>query len=314
MSYKEKIIEILNKDLKPASVKLYSIKLNKLYNDLGGKDNNNNHLKDTNKVLKYLEGLKTDDQLAYLNSIIKIGINDKVYIDTRTKLNSGKISKYSQNTKCDDFVEFKELLKVCPAPVFSDSVEKVINDFMLFISIRHPMRLSLWNIDVVRNKALLSDKSKNYLYITNNGMSFIMNNFKNVATFKPQAIKVYDTDAKIIREYLKFLKANNINSNKLVLNFYIKAIEYSSPEVYSRNLKKFLKQRTGKAITMNSVRTSYESALIQSDAYKNMTNEDKQQHHARLLHSGFIANLAYNKVEGCPKKSGETCNCCDKCK
>lgn len=310
MNYKEKIIEILSKDLKPTSVKLYSIKLNKLYNDLGGKDNNNNHLKDTNKVLKYLEGLKTDDKLAFLNSIIKIGINDKIYIDERTKLNSEKIDKYKNNVKSADFVEFKELLRVTPAPNFNDSVEKVIHDFMMFISIRHPLRLILWNINVVRNKSLLSDTKKNYLYITNNGMSFVLNQFKNIANMGQQTIKLFDEDAKIVRDYLKFLKSKGINSNKLVMNYYIKAIEYSSVEVYSRNLKKMLKQRTGKAITMNHVRSSYETALIQSEHYKNMSNEAKQQAHARILHSGFIANLAYNKVE--PSKVTKPCECCGK--
>jgi hypothetical protein len=39
-----------------------------------------------------------------------------------------------------------------------------------------------------------------------------------------QTIKLFDEDAKIVREYLKFLKSNGINSNKLVLNYYIKAM------------------------------------------------------------------------------------------
>ena len=140
-----------------------------------------------------------------------------------------------------------------------------------------------------------------------------MNNFKNVATFGKQKIKVFDNDAKIIRNYLKFLKDNKVNSNKFILNYYLQVLEYS-PDMYARNLTKKLLKSTGKKITMNQVRSSYETALIQSDAYKQMSNQEKDEAHKRLLHSTYTAQSIYNKVEGCSDTRSETkpCKCCGK--
>ena len=39
---------------------------------------------------------------------------------------------------------------------------------------------------------------------------------------------------------------------------------------------------------MNMIRSSYETALIQSPKYQQMTNDAKEQAHARLLHAGFM--------------------------
>lgn len=303
MSYKEKIQEILSKDLKPPSVKLYSIKLQQLYNDLNGKDNNNNHLKDTNKVMNYINKLNgVDNKLAFLNAVIKIGFNEKIFIDTRKDLNTEKINKYKSNVQTADFVDYKVLLDATPAPDFNkDSLEKVIHDIMLYFSVRYPMRLILHNIIVVRNKAHMEDKTKNYIYITNNSVSFVLNQFKTVNELGQQTIKLFDGDAIIVRNYLKFLRKHKVSSNKFILNHYLQPLEYNanSPDMYARNLSKKLLKRTGKKLTMNNIRQSYSSALIQSDAYRQMTNQEKDNAHLRLLHTGNMANLAYNRVEPC---------------
>lgn len=314
--------------LKPNSVKLYTSRLNKLHNEFSGNSNNLNYLLDTENIMNYINGLNsTDNKLANLNAILKV-ITDsntiKFYTEKRNDLNKVKFEKYKNNVKTDDFIDFKILLNATPPPNFNDcilrdssrgSVEKVINDMMLFISVRYPLRLSLYDINVVRKKNLMNDTTKNYLYITNNGISFIMNEFKNVKQMGQQTIKMFESDAKIVREYLKFLKRNNVSSNKFILNYYIKVIEFSSADMFAKKLKNLLKKKLNKDITMNQIRSSYETALIQSAEYNKMTNEAKEQAHARLLHTPFMANLAYNKIE--PPKvqtrlSDKKCECCGK--
>ena len=39
---------------------------------------------------------------------------------------------------------------------------------------------------------------------------------------------------------------------------------------------------------MNMIRSSYETALIQSPEYQKMTNDAKEQARARLLHARFM--------------------------
>ena len=62
------------------------------------------------------------------------------------------------------------LLDATSAPDFNSSVEKVINDMMLYIPIRYPVHLSLYDINIVRNKSVMNDTTKNHLYITNNSI------------------------------------------------------------------------------------------------------------------------------------------------
>lgn len=288
-------------DLKPASVNLYAIKLKQLHNEFGRNSDNLDYLLDTERIMNYINGLNsTDNKLAVLNSILKVISNDravKYYQKIRNDLNKVKFDKYKNNVQNENFVHYQTLLDATPAPDFNkDSLEKVIFDVMLYFSVRYPMRLTLHNIEVVRNKADMNDNKKNYLYVNNNGVSFVMNNFKNIDSMGKQVIKLFDSDAIVARNYLKFLKKNNVESKRFILNYYLKPLEYKV-DMYARNLKKHLKKKIGKDITMNTIRQSYSSALIQSDAYQQMTNEAKEQAHARVLHNTFWANAVYNKIE-----------------
>ncbi|KUF82739.1 hypothetical protein AM587_10006216 [Phytophthora nicotianae] len=47
---------------------------------------------------------------------------------------------------------------------------------------------------------------------------------------------------------------------------------------------------------MNMIRHIVESHLIQSPTYAKLTNREKHDLHAKLLHSTFAANTSYNKI------------------
>jgi hypothetical protein len=165
---------------------------------------------------------------------------------------------------------------------------------MLYFSVRYPMRLTLHDIEVVRNKNAMTDKTKNYLYVNNNGVCFVMNNFKNVNSMGKQVIKLFDSDAIVARKYLKFVKKNNVNSNKFILNYYLKPLEYKV-DMYARNLSKHLLNRIGKRIHGRYTQILFKCFNSITD-YNKMT-EQKNQGHARVLHNTFWANALYNKVE-----------------
>ena len=47
---------------------------------------------------------------------------------------------------------------------------------------------------------------------------------------------------------------------------------------------------------MNNIRHAYETKLIQSDEYKNLTNAEREKLHLKLFHTGYTAFANYNKV------------------
>lgn len=302
MSYRDFIKEELTKTgLKPASVKLYSIKLNKIYNDLNGTDNNNNHLLNKSNVINYINSLNsTDDKLAYLNAIIKIIDNEnlkKYYTEERNNLNKEKFDKYKNNVQPENFIDYDTLLNIASKPDFTQDVKTVLYEMLLYISIRYPMRLSLWNIKIAKSKKEI-EPNNNYLYITTKFARFVMQDFKNVESLGKQEIEINKDDIKVIREYIKFLKKHLTNVEYLLYNFYNNdIIKISSPDIYARILQRLIKQKLNVDITMNNIRHAYESKFIQSDEYKNLTNAEKEKAHLRLLHTGHMAEMVYNKVK-----------------
>ena len=331
MSYRDLIKkELENKGLKPASIKLYSIKLNKLYNELKGTNNTNDHLNNKRLVMNYINKLNsTDDKLAYLNSIIKF-VNNNDYIEERNKLNKIKIDKYKNNIQSDDFINYKELLNISPKPDFTKDPQTVLNDMLLYISIRYPMRLALQSIKIVRNKKQIV-ANQNYLYITSKAMKFVMQDFKNVNSLGKQEIDIDTDDKQVIKDYLKYLSKYLPNVEYLLYNYYNGILPFSSSDIYSRNLKRLLQQKLNKDLTMNDIRKAYESDLIQSDRYRKMTNKEKDKAHLRLLHTTEIAQSVYNKINSTNStnstsialergslalergNSKKKCDCCDLC-
>ena len=333
MSYKDLINQELNKtSLKPKSIKLYNTKLNMLYDKLG-KDNNNNHLNNKRFIMNYINKANSvDDKLAYLNAIIKIipdGNIKKYYQDERNKFNKIKMERYKNNIQSEGFVDYQILLNASPKPDFTQDIQTVLNEMLLYISVRYPMRLTLWNITVVYNKKYIKPNI-NYLYITSTKMQFIMQAFKNIDSLGIVEIDIDSDDKDVIKNYLKYFnsylskqefKERSLNGSQRELflyNYYRKIISFSSENVYARKLKNLLEKKTNKDITMNDIRRAYETELIQSDRYRQMTNEEKEKAHLRLLHTAETARAIYNKIMPVElKKKGKShdsvCDCCDLC-
>ncbi|GMF60726.1 unnamed protein product [Phytophthora fragariaefolia] len=69
----------------------------------------------------------------------------------------------------------------------------------------------------------------------------------------------------------------------------------NSSNSFSQVISKLFVKYNGKPMSMNMIRHIAESHLIQSPTYAKLTNREKNDLHAKLLHS-TIANTSYNKI------------------
>lgn len=294
-------------NLSKQTIKLYSIKLNQLYKNFNADyDEDFELLSNFQTIINYVDSLdvSNDNKLAFLNAItliVRNSKNDNVfntlqkYIKFRNELSTKKFDKYKDNTKNENFIEYDKLLSLTPSPDFkNDMPETILNKMLLWISVRHPLRLSLYNVEIIKSKKEIYD-SKNYFYITPRKLYFLMNDFKNVKIIGKQVIEITDKEhIKIFRDYIKYLNKNGLNQF-LLWNFFRKPMPLISSEMYAHVLNKLL-QKNNLNITMNDIRKAYETKLINSDYYKTLTNRKKELEHKKLLHSPNIANMVYNKV------------------
>ncbi|DBA03187.1 TPA: hypothetical protein N0F65_003907 [Lagenidium giganteum] len=105
----------------------------------------------------------------------------------------------------------------------------------------------------------------------------------------------------LIKSYLDFL-TNTIGKqpSKLLWRIFNRQPgEYdytNSSNSFSQVLSKLFVKYNGKPMSMNMIRHIAESHLIQSPAYAKLTNREKNDLHAKLLHSTMAANTSYNKI------------------
>jgi len=285
---KDYFINLLSQyNLKPQSIKLYSIKLNNINNWINVTTEDSIR-KNINKIIKFIGNIQNiNDKLAYLNALIKI-CTDELILNrlklVRDDLNRTKFNNYKENKKTINFISYDKILEAC-------TPDTTINGFLLYFSVRYPVRLSLWNIRIVKTLKSMNS-TDNFIYIKKNSSSLYMNDFKNVNSMGRIIIPVDHDDHIILLKYLKSL------SNPVYLLYNNnQCTPFKNKDQYSRKFKQLLNHALNtEKLTMNDVRRSYESWYIQSDTYKNMENKQKDKIHERLLHTTNTAHSIYNKV------------------
>ena len=302
MTYQKEVNDYLTKTFKyarPNTIKLYTLKLNQLHRDLGMdyKDGFRNY----SEVLKYIKDFKVDKALAFLNAIIYILPADQnlieIYKNKRTELSKIKAEKYENNTKSNNFIDYDKLLNLYTKPDFSEDLNIVLNRMLMYIAIRYPMRNELANIEIARKKADMVNPNTNYININTKNAYFYMNQFKNVSSMGKIIIPIEKEDQKVIREYIKFLKNNNINSKRFLLTYHGGVNEFPTNDAFGRKLQLILSYNFPKNnLSMNDIRKAYETKLISSNEYNTLTNKEKEKKHSKLLHPMAAAHKAYNQV------------------
>ena len=173
----------------------------------------------------------------------------------------------------------------------ADYLKTVFHYIILYVNVHYPIRL-VW-----ASVQLTPEDGKNYL----KGNKLYLNDFKNVRLMGPQVLTMDKPTMTLINTYLNFLKTSlDQKPEKLLYRLYNGT---PAPFNYSRDANGFSKvisslfiKYNGKSISMNIIRHIVVSHIIQSPAYAKMTNRQKNDIHAKLLHSTQAANSSYNKI------------------
>ena len=60
--------------------------------------------------------------------------------------------RYKNNIKPDNFIEYSKLLDITQPPDFkNDSIKEVVDKMTLYIAVRFPLRLSLYDLTIIKN-------------------------------------------------------------------------------------------------------------------------------------------------------------------
>jgi hypothetical protein len=172
----------------------------------------------------------------------------------------------------------------------------------IYTVIHYPLRLDYFNLP-------LSKSGENYMLRNGDKLILHLNEFKIVRSMGVQTIEY---DDKLIISYLDQLEM--IFGKKpthllwQVVKDEIKL--FSSRTTYSHHITNIIKKYSGgKHISNNTIRKIWETELIQSPEYRQMTNKEKDNAHAKLLHSTATANEAYNKIHERMRQM-KLCKCC----
>ncbi|POM61521.1 hypothetical protein PHPALM_29445 [Phytophthora palmivora] len=177
--------------------------------------------------------------------------------------------------------EFEELAKAKR----TEYLKLVFDYITLWLSVNYPLRL-VW---------------PSVLLTPMEGANYLQDDFKNVRLMGPQTIQLDSTTMSLIKSYLDFL-TNTLGEqpSKLLWRIFNRQPgEYdytNSSNSFSQVLSKLFVKHNGKPMSMNMIRHIAKSHLIQSPAYAKLTNREKNDFHAKLLHSTMAATTSYNKI------------------
>ncbi|ETP23549.1 hypothetical protein F441_03346 [Phytophthora nicotianae CJ01A1] len=198
-----------------------------------------------------------------------------------------KVKKILMDTYGEVFLSNNELSKLTKAK--SLAYLRLVFDYVtLYLNVHYPLRL-VWPTVYLRPV-----DAGNYLQ----GTKLHLNNFKNVRLMGAQVIDLDGSTINLIAQFLHFL-INSLGQTptKLLWRVYNNSPgEYDSNNGFSSTLSKLFVKYNGKPMSMNMIRHIVESHLIQSPTYAKLTNREKHDLHAKLLHSTFAANTSYNKI------------------
>lgn len=173
-----------------------------------------------------------------------------------------------------------------------DYLKLVFDYFALYLNVHYPLRL-IW-------PTVLLTKNDNLNYLE--GDKLHLNDFKNVRLMDAQVITLDSETMVLVKNFLSFI-TNTLHEKptKLLWRlFNSRAGEYdytsSTNGGFSSILARLFTKYNGKPISMNVIRHIVESHMIQSPNYSKLTNREKNDMHAKLLHSSYAANISYNKI------------------
>jgi hypothetical protein len=215
----------------------------------------------------------TSDDILSIKEIMEIPyrIEDDIkFLFDKLFLNASEIDKLKKN-------KFKYI--------------KLLTDFIISILYcwQAPIRCE-WGIMQLSK----SDTKNNYNSRTKI-VSF--NDFKNVKSFGKRSWKLDSNISNYIDEYLDVLDIYISKPSRLLYHWDLKGnYKEFTRASFSSYLYNTLSKYANKDVTINKLRHSYETAVINNKNYNKMTINEKKQIHERLLHRVATAQ-EYHLVE-----------------
>jgi len=240
-----------------------------------------------NKDEKLNNELSKDDMNRYISYDALMAIPDKIKAD---------IMKAHGSV----FITNNDLAKLAKKNR-NQYLRSVLDYVTLYLNIHYPLRL-VW-------PSIFLEKvdSGNYL----DGNQLHLNDFKNVRLMGSQVITLNKDAMNMVKQYLAFLENTlDVTPTKLlyrVFNNSVGPYDYTTKTQggFSKVLGRMFEKYNGQSLSMNMIRHIVESNVIQSPDYAKLTNKEKNDLHARLLHSSQAANVSYNKISNRTAKEVE---------
>ena len=284
--------------------------LNFIRKDLGIEDNNFDFLKDNKLVEKYILDRNKNPNTAF-SKLVTIK-NCLALIDKRTAAKydnlanklTDKIIEYKDNNKVDankllseDYMieipyiignEIKEIY----GRIFLSEFEfkdletnknkckymKMLTDYIVSV-------FYLWQPPVRAEFGIMTlNKSDKHNWYDPKNKTVHYNDFKNVKSFGSKSFVLNKEVSDELTKYLKVLSFITKDKDRVVYMFntsYYKPFTRASFCSYFHNM---LKRYTGRDLTINNIRHSFETNTINNKDYNKLTIGQKRAIHERLLH------------------------------
>jgi hypothetical protein len=245
-------------------------------------------------VIKFLEAIGNTELAEAYKAASQFIIKEsfKKQADTTT---TDRAERYA--IKLD---ELQDILSK-KAPVFSSlentiSSVKVYQNYLLMrLYANEPaLRNDYWGMKIV-NKAADINTEGNFLVLNPKVCYFYLNRFKNANHLGPQRIPISKDTVKVIRDLMKLYKRTDIEPEYLFNQFEGGVVSPTSEDTMKKRIKYVANEYFGVPLSINDWRHLHEIQTQSSDKYKDMSYEEKQLAHRRLLHS-MTTGLKYNRL------------------
>lgn len=162
---------------------------------------------------------------------------------------------------------------------------------------REPLRLDLAVLPIEFGTKGAEKFDYNVLVVNDDNMILYLNDFKNIKKLGKQQQPLDKNLVEVVQHWFKILGWLNQPIEYLLYNIKGGLVlePFNSKNTFGQRLTSTFEKYSGKRISITLLRRIYETALIQSDEYKNMTNRQKAEKHKKLLHGVNVAQ-EYNRV------------------
>lgn len=244
-------------------------------------------------------GLNKDEKL-----IEYYQIKSKYYKDLKDiERKSGKKTPFQAKNwlSWNDLIEYTNNMKNNLKSFSNDQMEKQYQYFMFAVlyTFTVPLRNQEYRLAVItENENNINDPTKNYIIVLEDKIYFKIFQTKNIKKLikddKNYIINnIWQNAEYELRNYIIYLKKINKWIDGGYLFYQNNMNRYMSDQTYIENIKKVFK-KTKKEITIQLIRTIYETNLQHSEEYKAMTIEEQNAKHREALHDRETA-MEYRK-------------------